>query len=100
VQIALVVVVVFVADYDELQIAPYRRDNFLHQMKVLREGKDLGNRSVLGAVFYMERPAGDMVAAGRALLFDNGLWLFQPQGLRIFFVVYCAALHCCLGWRQ
>jgi hypothetical protein len=67
-----------VADYEELQIAPYRRDNFLHQMKVLRDGKDLDNRSVLGAVFYMDRPNGSMVATGRDFLFDNRLSLFRP----------------------
>lgn len=78
-QIALVVVGVAAADFEELQNAPYRRDVSLHEMQVLREGKDLDSRSVLGSVFYMDRPTGYLVAAGRAFLFENRLSLFRPQ---------------------
>jgi hypothetical protein len=38
---------------------------------------DLDNRSVLATVFYMDRPNGYMVAAGRAFLFENRLSLFR-----------------------
>lgn len=78
IQIALVVVGVTVADYEELQNAPYRRAISLHEMQVLREGKDLDNRSVLGSVFFMDRPSGYLVAPDRAFLFENKLSLFRP----------------------
>ncbi len=78
IQIALVVVGVTVADFEELQNAPYRREINLHEIQVLRDGKDLDNRSVLGSVFYMDRPSGYLVALDRAFLFENKLSLFRP----------------------
>jgi hypothetical protein len=78
IQIALVVVGVAVADFEELQNAPYRREINRREMEVLREGKDLDNRSVLGSVFYMDRPSGYLVALDRAFLFENKLSLFRP----------------------
>lgn len=78
VQIAAVVIAVAIADFEELQIAPSRREDSLHQIEVLRDGKGLDDRSILGSVFYMDRPNGYMVAAGRAFLFENRLSLFRP----------------------
>lgn len=77
-QIALVVAGATFTDYEELQIVPSRREGFLNQMRLLRDGKDLDDKSVLGNVFYMDRPNGYMVAAGRDFLFDNKLSLFRP----------------------
>jgi hypothetical protein len=76
-QIVLIAVGVSLTDFEELQIAPFRRDNALQQIKVLRDGEGLNDRSVLGRIFAMDRPDGYLVAQGREFLATNKLSLFR-----------------------